>query len=156
MENFVYKRKALHLFRSIMIFRNARQDWGKVIFIWPVFSLKISHSSLCIAVKRAPEKADPGIGQMMCLSNYYMQPWLLMRHMTLLEVIRFGLTVQWVSAALPREDQTCACTWRTWTKILWFCRFSAIFERCKDFWRQVTFSLSLSVRTCLSFWGKGS
>ena len=70
-----------------MIFSNARQDWGKVIFIWPVFSLKISHSSLCIAVKRAPEKADLVIGRMMCLSNYYMQPWLLMRHMTLSVVV---------------------------------------------------------------------
>ena len=37
-------------------------------------------------------------------------------------MIVFGLTVQWVSAALPREDQTCACTWRTWPKFFDFCR----------------------------------
>ena len=39
-----------------------------------------------------------------------------------IRVIVFRLTVQWVSAALPWEDQTCACTWRTWPKIFWFCR----------------------------------
>ena len=31
------------------------------------------YSSLCIEVKRAPKRADPGLGKMMCLSNYYMR-----------------------------------------------------------------------------------
>ena len=35
---------------------------------------KISYYILCIEVKRAPKRADPGLGKMMCLSNYYMQP----------------------------------------------------------------------------------
>ena len=43
-------------------------------------------------------------------------------------VLRFGFTAQWVSAALPQEDQTWTCTWRTWPNFFWFCRFSATFE----------------------------
>ena len=68
---------------SIMVLMQRTLDWGN--------SLKISLSSLCIGVKRVRKKADPGIGRMMCLSNF-MQPSMLIillrpKHFVL---IRFG------------------------------------------------------------------
>ena len=58
---------------------------------------------------------------------------------------RFGLTAQWVSAALQREDQTCTRTWRTWPKSYDFADLPPHLKGAKIRWRQFTFSLELTL-----------
>ena len=145
METFVFMRKALHLFNSIMVFTKLTSR------------LRQRPSGQCfpsksIEVQRIRKKADPGIGRMMCLSNY-MQPWFqhwdqndpveLSVHVFCLpppRVLRFSRKEgeagelearktgdDHASAALPWEDQTWICTWRTWPEFFDF----ADFERCE-------------------------
>ena len=47
---------------SIMVFAQRTLDWSN--------SLKMPLSFLCIEVKSVRKKADPGIGRMICLSNF--------------------------------------------------------------------------------------
>ena len=47
---------------SIMVFAQRTLDWSN--------SLKMPLSFLCIEVESVRKKADPGIGRMICLSNF--------------------------------------------------------------------------------------
>ena len=84
MENFVYKRKALHLFSSILVFTQCTLRLGQSNFhLVSVFPQNHTFISMYI-VKRVRREVDAfvkeaGIVRMMCLSNY-MQPRSLMRH----------------------------------------------------------------------------
>ena len=129
-------------------------------------SLKMSLSSLCIEVKRVRKKADPGIGGMMCLRNF-MQPWLLilMRPKWPCHVSTFRFDSLWAHSTMSvsgfaAEDQTWTRTWRTCPKgpsqTLCLPILPPHLKGVKIRWRRFTYSLLWSVRTYLSFWGKGS
>ena len=130
MEIFAYKRKALHLFSSRMVVKTG----AKWFLSSQCFrSLKISLSSLCNEVKRARRKANPGIGRMWW--SDYMQPWLLNGTCMTLSVINSESlwahsTMSVSSLTTGRRNIDPYMTYLT--KILWFCRFTATFERCED------------------------
>ena len=58
-----------NIFASLVVSKISKHKSYK-FGLWKISFL----SSLCIEVKRAPKRADPVLGKMMCLSNYYMQP----------------------------------------------------------------------------------
>ena len=120
-----------NIFASLVVRKISKPNhissfYGK--FIWPVFFLKIS------CIEDRGKKADTRIGRMMCLRNHDLH-----------HPKRFGLTAQWVSAALQREDQTCTRTWRTWPKSYDFADLPPHLKGAKIRWRQFTFSLELTL-----------
>ena len=72
-----------------------------------------------IEEKRVRKKADPGIGRMMCLSNYYMQGWPL-AWSTWPQAFWAHSTVSVNGFATWRPNMYPYMTYLT--KILWFCR----------------------------------
>ena len=105
---FVYKRKALRLFRSINGFLQRTLRLGQSNFhlasIFPQNLMYRGWRKNSFVKKQIQESAGWCVWAITTCCHDLHDP----KHL--------GLTAQWVSAALQREDQTCTRTWRTWPK----------------------------------------
>lgn len=66
-------------------------------------------------------------------------------------LVGFGFTAQWVSAALPREDQMCTHAWRTWPNFFDFAGLPPHLKGVQIRWRRFTFLFRCRLELTLVF-----